>query len=117
MDYCYYHCYYITNEVIIEYQDKYGNLSTIYTNLSLKKRYVYEPPDYLSNDDIDTKTIKLNNELERKIQKNKYKRILYENDKWIKKSYKKKYQDLFIKSSREICKLLKIYKRVESWKN
>lgn len=106
--------YYIKSELVIEYKDNEGKFSIIYTNLYVKKKYIYKPTDYDSDD--DDKNIKITDELDEEHNKNISNKILYINDEWIKKSYKKKYQHLLNKLSRDISRVIKIYKKVEKIK-
>ena len=50
-------------------------------------------------------------ELEKRIKKKTYTKILFENDKWIKPSYQNKYEDELIETYKEIVKFIKIYKK------
>jgi len=81
-----------------------------------KKRYIFTYPDYNSDDDNDITNTKINIEIERKIKKNTYDKIIFDNDIWIKESYKKRYQGLFKREFKEIDNIKKIYKTNIAWK-
>ena len=89
--------YYIQTELVIEYLDSKGRLSFTYTNRKLEKGYIHEPSDYDSDDDWETVSKKYYAEIERRISQNTYNKVLFENDEWIKESYKKNYE-VMIKS-------------------
>jgi hypothetical protein len=76
---------------------------------------VFSIPDEDSDDDEETQYQKFKEELTRRINKNTYKKILYENDVWVKSSYEKKY----VKELKIICprmvKLVKVYKDYTAW--
>jgi hypothetical protein len=108
--------YYIQTELVIEYIDDKGAMSKTITNRVQEKCYVYYVPDEDSDDDQETQDKKFQDELQRKIIENTYKKTLYENDAWIKSSYEKRY----VKDLNMICpgmvKLVKIYKDYTAWK-
>jgi len=109
--------YYIKSELVIVYYDNNGALSTSRTNRIIKKGYIMSvlKKNEDSDDDQETKNKKWKEELNRLIEKNTYKKILYENDKWIKDSYEKNYlKELNIVCPRMV-KLVKIYKDYEAW--
>ena len=54
--------------------------------------------------------------MNRCIEQNSYKKILYNDDKWIQDSYEKKYSNELKKMSPRINKLVKIYKDYTAWK-
>lgn len=109
--------YYITSELVIEYIDTMGALSKTITNRILEKGYIMSVPEQDSDDDIETQQKKYDEELERTIDRRKYKKIMYENEKWVKSSYEKRY----VKDLKFLCpnmvKIIKIYKDYNSWKN
>ena len=107
--------YYIQTELVIEYLDKMGRLSFIYTNRSVNRGYIYQPPDYDSDDDEETSYKKYQNELERKIKENTYNKVLFENNAWIKDSYRKKYEERFKREFKDVDNVKKIYKKVTAW--
>jgi hypothetical protein len=107
--------YYVQTELVIEYVDIIGRISLIRTNYSLDRGYIYQSPDYDSDDDQETCYKKYKAEIAKKIEENTYNKILFENDEWVKESYKKKY-DVFLKREfKEIHKFKKIYKKVTAW--
>ena len=107
--------YYIQSELVIEYVDDKGARSVTKTGRTLEKGYIFNVPDEDSDDDEETQYQKFKEEIERRIAKNTYKKILYENDGWIKASYEKRYK----KECQIICprmvKLLKVYKDYNAW--
>jgi len=108
--------YYIQTELVIEYVDMIGRISLIRTNCSLEKRYVYQSSDYDSDDDQETCYKKYNAEIERKIKQNTYDKIIFDNNDWIKESYRKKYEEQLKRDFKEIHKFKKVYKKVTAWK-
>jgi hypothetical protein len=108
--------YYVQTELVIEYINKIGRLSYIYTDRVIGKGYIYEPPDYDSDDDLETMDKKYNAEIKRRIEENTYNKILFENDIWIKESYKTKYNERLIRDFKEIYNIKKIYKKTTAWK-
>lgn len=107
--------YYVQSELIIEYFDIAGRISCIQTNIHLEKRYVYQPSDYDSDDDQETSYKKYEAEIERRIIQNTYNKILFNNDEWIKESYRKKYEEKLKNEFKEIHKFKKIYKKFTAW--
>jgi hypothetical protein len=81
--------YYVRTELVIEYLDKMGRLSKIYTDVFINKGYIFQISDYDSDDDFETADKKYNIEIERRIQENTYNKIIFDNDIWIKETYKK----------------------------
>ena len=64
--------YYIKTELIIEYLDKNGRFSTIYTDVFINKGYIFQISDYDSDDDWETADKKYNEEIQRRIEENTY---------------------------------------------
>lgn len=108
--------YYVLDELVIQYQDKNGRLSSIHTNRQIYRGYIFEPPDHDSDDDSDTISQKYQDELERKIEENTRIKILFQNQQWTKESYKKKYEGYLMKTYKEIVKIIKVYKDTRAWK-
>lgn len=108
--------YYVQTELVIEYLDKMGRKSTIYTDRSIEKGYIFQPSDYDSDDDWETAGKKYDAEIDRKIKKNTYNKLIFDNNTWIKDSYRKKYEDKFKRELKEIDNILKIYKKTTAWK-
>jgi hypothetical protein len=104
--------YYIQNELVIEYRDEDGRTNTIYTNRKLQKGYI----DQDSSDDDESDHKKYEAELERRIKKNNYNKILFENGKWVKNKYKIKYEPYLMKTFIEIREILKVHKKNIAWK-
>lgn len=109
--------YYIQNEIVIEYLDKFGRLSFIYTNRKIKKGYIFETTDYDSDDDQETCYNKYKAEIEKQIKSNTYNKILFINDEWMNESYRKKYENMIKTEFKEIAVLKKINKKGTAWKN
>jgi hypothetical protein len=107
--------YYIQTELVIEYVDIIGRISLIRTNRDTSKGYIFNYTDYDSDDDVETSHKKYNAEIERKIKENTYNKILFENDAWIKESYRKNYEEQLKSEFKEIHKFKKIYKKVSAW--
>jgi hypothetical protein len=107
--------YYIQIELVIEYVDVVGRISLIRTNRSFKKGYIYQSPYYDSDDDQETSYKKYKTEIERKIKENTYNKILFDNNVWIKESYRKNYEEQLKREFKEIYKFKKIYKKVTAW--
>jgi hypothetical protein len=107
--------YYIQTELVIEYIDIVGRISSIRTNRSLDRGYIYQSHDYDSDDDQETCYKKYKAEIAKKIAENTYNKILFENDEWVKESYKKKYEEKLKREFKEIHKFKKIYKKATAW--
>jgi hypothetical protein len=107
--------YYTQSELVIEYVDDRGAISKTRTNRVLEKGYVFSIPDEDSDDDEETQLQKYNKYIEKMINKNTYKKMLYDNEEWVKSSYEKKY----VKDLKMICprmvKLVKVYKDYTAW--
>jgi hypothetical protein len=108
--------YYVQTELVIEYLDKMGRLSIIYTDRFVDKRYIYQPSDYDSDDDWETAAKKYHAEIEHKIAENTYEKHIFSNDTWVKPSYKTKYDERFMREFKEIHNIKKIYKKTTAWK-
>lgn len=72
--------YYIQTELVIEYIDIIGRISSICTNRDITKSYIFNYPAQDSDDDQETCYKKYQAEIERKIEKNTYDKVLFEND-------------------------------------
>lgn len=107
--------YYIQTDLVIIYIDTDNRFSKTMTNISLKKIYLTNIPGFDSDDDEESQQIKYNEELQKIIKKNNYKKTIYENDQWVKKSYKKRY----LRELRSLCpgivKIINIYKNYSAW--
>jgi hypothetical protein len=107
--------YYIQNELVIEYIDIIGRPSSIRTNRDTIKGYIFSYTDYDSDDDKETSYKKYKSEIEKKIKENTYIKTLFENDTWIKESYRKNYEEQLKREFKEIHKFKNIYKKVSAW--
>lgn len=107
--------YYVQSDLVIEYYDNKGALSSITTNRKIEKRYITYIQDEDSDDDPETQNKKWREELNRCIEKNSYEKILYKDDKWIQDSYEKKYSKEIKILYPRIHKLVKIYKDYTAW--
>jgi len=108
--------YYTQSELVIEYVDDKGAISKTRTNRVLEKGYVFSVPDADSDDDYETQSKKYDEYIEKMINEHTYKKMLYDNEEWIKSSYEKKYaKDLNIICPRMV-KLVKVYKDHSAWK-
>jgi hypothetical protein len=108
-DYC------IQTELVIEYIDMWGVLHKTRTNTEIKKKYILGVQDKDSNDDYQTQLNKYNEELQKYIEKNTYNKNFYENDCWIKESYKKRYIKQISCLCPDLHKLVKVYKTHLAW--
>jgi hypothetical protein len=107
--------YYVQSDLVIVYYDNQGTLSTTRTNRILEKGYIFSVADEDSDEDEEIKYKKWKEELKRRVERNTYKKILYDNDNWIKESYEKKYsKELNIICPRMI-KIVKVYKDYYAW--
>jgi hypothetical protein len=108
--------YYTQSELVIEYMDEKGSICKTITNRVLERGYIWDVPDVDSDDDCQTQSKKYDEYIEKIINEHTYKKMLYENEQWIKSSYEKKYRkDLYIICPR-IIKLIKVYKVYTAWK-
>jgi len=103
--------YYIQTDLVIEYLDKMGRLSLIYTNRSIKKGYLFKFLD----DDTETSYKKDKAEIQIIIKNNTYNKILFDNSTWIKETYRKNYKHDIKRQFREIDNIQKIYKKTTAW--
>lgn len=107
--------YYVQSQLVIEYADKYGVMHKTITNTIIKKKYILSIPDNDSNDNYEKQFEKYNKELQKYIKKNTYNKMLYETDKWVKETYKKRYNKYIWILCPNLHKLLKIYKQYSAW--
>ena len=102
--------YYIQSDLVIIYIDSNNRSSKTITNRNLKKIYLTNIPGFDSDDDEESQQKKYNEALQTFIKTNNYKKSIYKNEEWIKKSYKKRY----LKDLRILCpgfvKINDIYK-------
>lgn len=92
--------YHFQSELVIEYIDTNGAMSTTKTNRVLGRGYLSE------EDDVTLKQC---------IERNTYKRLLYENGRWVKESYEKKYAKELQITCPRLVKLVKMYKDHTAW--
>ena len=103
--------YYIRTELVIEFYDKDNKHCCIYTDMDLKKGYLFNYQDNNSDNNEETQCKKFQADLERIIQENTNSKILFDNYFWIKESYRKKYYIYIMKTFIQIHKLKKVYKK------
>lgn len=108
--------YYVQTDLVIMYYDNLGALSKTRTNIILEKGYLSSIPDEDSDDDEETQIKKWEEELERRIKNNTHKKMLYNDDKWVKDSYEKKYSKELSILCQKMVKLVKVYKDYYAWK-
>jgi phage-related minor tail protein len=107
--------YLILVELVIHYNDVTGKMLSIYTNRSMEKGYINGITDYDSDDDQETQYKKYIAEIKKQIEKNTYNKALFINNKWIKESYRKKYEEQLKNEFKDIHEFRKIYKKVSAW--
>ena len=107
--------YYVQSDLVIVYYDNQGALSTTRTNRILEKGYIFSVADEDSDDDEETQNIKWKEELKRRVEKYTYKKMLYEDDKWVKDSYEKKYSKELNIICPRMVKIVKVYKDYYAW--
>lgn len=104
-DYC------IQSELVIKFRDKDGKICAIYTNMELQNKCIFSYSHEDSDDDVESQDKKYYAELERINEQHTNNKMLFENEVWIKESYKKKYEDYILKTFNEIHKLKEVYQR------
>ena len=107
--------YYTQSELVIEYMDKNGTKNKITTNKHVERGYILSITNSDSDDDFETQNIKYENELKIRIDRNTYKKILYENNFWISSSYEKRYSPDLKFLCPNMKQLVKIYKNYSAW--
>lgn len=107
--------YYVQSEMVFEYSDKYGVMHKTTTNTIVEKQYIMSVPDNDSDDDFETQLDKYDKEIKKCITKNTYNKMLYEDGRWIKESYKKRYTKQVLFLCPNLHKLLKVYKSYLGW--
>ena len=111
-------CYYIQTELVVEYIDKNYALSKTRTNRKLKKCYLRCFPDEdsidvsidISVDVSETQEKKYHEELQKIIDRKTCKKIIHENEEWVKISYENRYLRLLQFICPRMIRLVKIYK-------
>ena len=107
--------YYIQTELVIEFSEMNGSLSKTTTNRMINRGYIMNIPDNDSDDDYDTQDKKYKKELEKKISENTYQKMLYENDRWVKSSYEKRYLRNITILCPTMIKLIRVYKDISAF--
>lgn len=107
--------YYVQSELVIEYIDRHSRTCKTRTNRILVEYYINHVPEYDTDDDEETQNKKYKKEIENLIVKNTCRKILYETECWIKKSYEKKYYKHLPGLCPGIVKILTIYKDYTAW--
>ena len=111
-------CYYIQTELVVEYIDKNYALSKTRTNRKLKKCYLRCFPHEVSVavsvdvsvDVSETQQKKYHEELQKIIDIKTCKKIIHENEQWVKTSYENRYLRLLQFICPRMIRLVKIYK-------
>jgi hypothetical protein len=97
--------YIIQSDLIIEYIDINGTISKTHTNRQVKKYYInvnqFEDSDYEEE---------YKKQLNTCILENTRKKMLFENDNWIKESYRKRYEKKLLGICPRLNKLIRVYK-------
>lgn len=107
--------YYIQTELVIQYKESSSRINTIYTNRCVEKGYIFTYKDEDSDDDEETAHKKYKAEIQKRIKENTFDKLLFQNEKWVKESYEKKYKNHLIKSYSQIAKIIKVYKKTIAW--
>ena len=102
--------YYIQVKLVIEYIEKDGKLCKVAINEELQKGYIFSYSDDDSEDDIEIQDEKYYNELEKRIKTNTNEKMLFENECWIKESYRTIYENDILTNVNNIHKLKRVYK-------
>jgi hypothetical protein len=77
--------------------------------------WIYDNPEEDSDDDDDTKGKKWTIYKKNTIQDCHNKKMLYENDAWVKDTYKTKYHDEIVKALPNDIKILNVYKKTYAY--
>ena len=111
--------YYVLTELIISYYDDKGEIITVIAHSFKDRRYLGYIKDEDSDDDYETARQKRDEELNKRLDENTYQKILFENNTWVKESYKTKFEYEFEQRLQYKCPnfvtLIKMYKDVSSW--
>jgi hypothetical protein len=107
--------YYVQTDLVIVYIDSRNRFSKTITNRNLRKIYLHDIPDVDSDDDDESQQKKYKEELKKMIDKNNYKKNIYVNDQWVKKTYKKRYLKILPSLCPGIMKIVNIYKNYLAW--
>lgn len=98
--------YVVESYLVIEYIDDKNRNSMLSTNCERKYCHL----DNLSEDNKENKDILL----KRKIEEVTRKKIMFENNDWIKDSYKKYYKKIWYIKINKLLKVYKVYKAFEN---
>jgi hypothetical protein len=106
--------YYIQTELIIEYLDKMGRTSFIYTNRNITKGYIYSHPhdSRVKSESLD---LPYESEIRKRIRENTYKKVIFDNNNWTEELYKQKYEALISNEFNKIDNIIKIYEKLCAW--
>lgn len=107
--------YYIQSELVIEFIDEKECMCKTKTNRGLTKVYVFNIPNKDSDDDEETQLQKYKKYIEKIIYKNTYKKVLYNNETWVKELYKNRYLQELKMICPRMVKLIKMYKDYIAW--
>lgn len=107
--------YYVQSELVIEYINKNNTKSITKTNRDVKKCWIYDNNSN-SDDDINTQDTKYLQSIKNAIEENTYKKIIYQDEKWVSYSYEKKYKKELTYLCPNMLKIIKIYKDYYAWK-
>jgi hypothetical protein len=102
--------YIVESYLVIEYINDKKQICKVTTNCKRECCYLDEMPEYKLHDDENIKIERRNSYLNQKIQEKTRKKILFENDNWVKNSYKKHYKKGCYFNYINSYKLIKVYK-------
>lgn len=103
--------YIVVSSLVIEYIDIKNKFCKVSTNYDIKKCYL----DKIIENDEKMQYDELRNQfLNEKIQENTRKKILFENEKWVKNSYKKRYKNFCHCNYMNFNKMIKVYKEIKA---
>jgi hypothetical protein len=102
--------YVVESYLVIEYVDEQKRICKVTTNCKRECCYLDELPEHKLLDGENIKIESRNIYLNQKIQEKTRKKILFENDNWVKNSYKKRYKKGCYSNYIKSYKLIKIYK-------
>jgi len=98
--------YVVESYLVIEYVDEKNRNSILTTNC--ERKYCH-----LDNSSEENKEIK-DVLLKRKLEKTTRKKMMFENNEWIKGSYKKSYKKIWYININKLLKVYKVYKAFEN---
>ena len=101
--------YVVESYLVVEYIDDKNRNSMLTTNCERKYCHL----DNSSEENKENKEIK-NILLKRKIEKTTRKKMMYENNEWVKGSYKKSYKKIWYININKLLKVYKVYKAFEN---